>query len=226
MFTVAESSHARNIVLRHIQQTHFQDEIRQLSQSKSLLKGSKILALNPFLDQEQFLRVGGRLQHSDIPYDHRHPIIIPRKSRFTELLIKEAHKETLHGSVALIQSHLRRRYWIVDARNTIRHVIHKCNTCFRYSNPALTQIMGQLPKPRVTVSTPFSHTGIDYAGPLAIRLRRTPGRPIFSKGYICLFVCLATKAIHLELVGDMSAATFLAALSRFVARRGLPSDIY
>lgn len=86
--------------------------------------------------------------------------------------------------------------------------------------------MGQLPRPRVNITTPFCHTGIDYAGPMNILLRRSPGRPQLSKGYICLFVCLATKAIHLELVGDMTAATFLAALNRFTSRRGLPSDLY
>lgn len=86
--------------------------------------------------------------------------------------------------------------------------------------------MGELPKPRVNISSPFSHTGIDYAGPISILQRRRPGRPQLSKGYICLFVCLSTKAIHLELVGDMSAATFIAALDRFTSRRGIPSDIY
>lgn len=132
----------------------------------------------------------------------------------------------MHGGAALMLAHLRNQYWIIDARNTIRYRIHKCNICFKFVNPTLSQLMGNLPKPRVNISHPFGHTGLDYAGPISIRLRRHPGRPITTKGYICLFVCLATKAIHLELVGDMTAATFLAAFNRFTSRRGLPSDMY
>lgn len=224
--TVAEKSHARDTILRHIQKTYFATDYSLLSQQKQIEKGSQLRQLNPFIDSNQLLRVGGRLEHADIPYDVRHPLIIPRKSHFTTLLITEAHHHTLHGSIALIQSYLRTRYWVLDARNTIRHIIHRCNTCFRYSNPSLTQLMGQLPRPRVNITVPFAHTGIDYAGPISVLLRRVPGRPIITKGYICLLVCLATKAIHLELVGDMSAATFLAALARFISRRGLPSDVY
>lgn len=192
----------------------------QLSQNKPLSKNTKLLSLNPFVDKDKLMRVGGRLHNADIPYTARHPLIIPRKSRLTELMIRDAHIHTIHGSVSLMQSHLRTQFWIIDARNAIRHSIHKCNTCFRYSNPSLNQLMGQLPRPRVNIAQPFGHTGIDYAGPISILLRRSPGRPQTTKGYICLFVCLATKAIHLELVGDMSAVTFLAALNRFTSRRG------
>lgn len=224
--TVKELQAAHNILIRRSQQLHFPEEITQLAQKQPVAKISKLRSLDPFIDQDMLMRVGGRLRNSDIPYPARHPLIIPRKSRLTDLLIHDAHIETLHGSVALMQSHLRTRFWIIDSRNAIRHRIHKCNTCFRYSSPTLNQIMGQLPKPRVNVAHPFSHTGIDYAGPISILLRRSPGRPLLTKGYICLFVCLATKAIHLELVGDMTASTFLAALNRFVSRRGLPSDLY
>lgn len=86
----------------------------------------------------------------------------------------------------------------------------------------MTQLMAALPKPRVRVSRPFTHTGVDYAGPLEILSRRGRGRRQTTKGYICLFVCLSTKAIHLELVGDMTTNTFLAAFHRFSSRRGKP----
>lgn len=226
LFTVAEIRVAHNILLRLTQQTHFPEEYKMLTKNLPVSKHSKLASLNPFIDDDQLIRVGGRLQNANIPYSTRHPIIVPRKSRLTDLLINDAHIHTLHGSIALMQCHLRNQYWIIDARNVIRQTVHRCNICFRYSNPSLYQIMGQLPRPRVNITSPFSHTGIDYAGPMPILLRRSPGRPQFSKGYICLFVCLATKAIHLELVGDMTAATFLAALNRFTSRRGLPSDLY
>ncbi|XP_043465287.1 uncharacterized protein LOC122500431 [Leptopilina heterotoma] len=85
--------------------------------------------------------------------------------------------------------------------------------------------MGELPPPRVSPSRPFSHTGIDYAGPFMVR--NNSGRGSKShKTWLAIFVCLSIKAIHLELVHDYSTPTFLAAFRRFTSRRGIPSDIY
>ncbi|XP_015119043.1 uncharacterized protein LOC107042496 [Diachasma alloeum] len=85
--------------------------------------------------------------------------------------------------------------------------------------------MSAHPPERVTPSPPFTHTGLDYAGP--VNVRTTPGRGHKShKGYIALFVCMVTRTIHLELVSDYSTPTFLAAFDKFASRRGLPSDLY
>ncbi|GJQ70631.1 hypothetical protein Trydic_g23021 [Trypoxylus dichotomus] len=87
-------------------------------------------------------------------------------------------------------------------------------------NPSrLEQRMGDLPDHRVNVSRPFLATGVDYAGPFDMRDGRLRNRKIV-KGYICLFVCFSIKAVHMELVGDLSADSFLNALKRFTARRG------
>ena len=92
-------------------------------------------------------------------------------------------------------------------------------------HPDDRKIMGDLPTPRVTPSRPFTHTGIDYAGPYLVR--SSSGRGIKShKAWISVFICFAVKAIHLELVHDYSTASFLAAFRRFVARRGIPTDVY
>lgn len=224
--TVKELTLANNALVKYTQTSEFSEEYKQLLSKLPLSKKNKLISLNPFLDEESIIRVGGRLQNAEIPMAARHPIILPHKSPFTNLLIDDAHLKTFHGGVSLTLSFLRTQYWILDGRNAVRYRIHKCNLCYRFSNPSLKQLMGNLPKPRVNKSDPFTHTGLDYAGPLSILLRRRAGRPIMTKGYICVFVCLATKAIHLELVGDMSAQTFLAAFDRFTSRRGLPSDMY
>jgi len=85
--------------------------------------------------------------------------------------------------------------------------------------------MGDLPKDRVTPSRPFLKCGIDYAGPLMIKTSLRRNSPLV-KGYICVFVCFATKAIHIELVGDLTTESFLNAMRRFVSRCGNVSDIY
>jgi len=85
--------------------------------------------------------------------------------------------------------------------------------------------MGDLPSPRVNPSPPFSHTGVDYAGPFSI-LPFVGGGQRPRKHYVALFICLATKEIHLECVEDYATTGFLAAFRRFVSRRGLPSHLY
>ncbi|KMQ87298.1 hypothetical protein RF55_13452 [Lasius niger] len=85
--------------------------------------------------------------------------------------------------------------------------------------------MGSLPKARVTAARPFQHSGVDYAGPFKILPIVGRGQRTF-KAYVVLFVCLSTRAIHLELVNDYTSGAFLAALKRFSARRGLPLILY
>ncbi|KAL6417860.1 hypothetical protein ACFW04_012486 [Cataglyphis niger] len=98
-------------------------------------------------------------------------------------------------------------------------------TCARWRGATQQQIMGDLPRLRVTPARPFLQTGVDYAGP--IQLRTTKGRGHRShKAFIAVFVCLSTKAVHLEVVSDYSADAFLAALRRFTARRGLCRSLY
>ena len=78
--------------------------------------------------------------------------------------------------------------------------------------------MGELPSARVQPSRPFLTTGVDYAGPISLKLG-TPCSKIITKGYIAIFVCFATRAIHIEVVTSLTTEAFLAALRRFIARR-------
>ena len=85
--------------------------------------------------------------------------------------------------------------------------------------------MGELPKSRMTISRPFTTTGVDFAGPLT--LKASKGRcNKTTKAWVALFICFSTRAIHLELVSELSVEAFIAALKRFVSRRGKPTDIY
>ncbi len=87
------------------------------------------------------------------------------------------------------------------------------------------QLMGQLPKERLTPGHTFGKVGVDYPGPLLIRLGHTR-KPTVVKAYVCIFVCMAVKAVHLELVTELTTEAFIASLRRFVSRRDFPSDIY
>ena len=85
--------------------------------------------------------------------------------------------------------------------------------------------MGQLAASRTTPSHPFSTTGIDYAGPFTLKLGYTR-KPVLVKAYLAIFVCFSTKAVHIEVVSDLTTEAFLASLKRFVSRRGLPNSIH
>jgi len=107
----------------------------------------------------------------------------------------------------------------------VRHHIHKCITCFRQRASVAQQLMGNLPPSRVMPTRAFLKSGIDYAGPFIVKSWKGRGAKQY-KAYIALFVCLSTKAIHLELVTDLTSAGFLAAFRRFSGRRGHISDLY
>ncbi|XP_058817410.1 uncharacterized protein LOC131680719 [Topomyia yanbarensis] len=108
----------------------------------------------------------------------------------------------------------------LGGRSIVRHIIHQCRICFRSKPSTIHHFMGDLPASWVTVSRPFSRTGIDYFGPLYVR-------PAYAvKAYVAVFVYLCTKALHLELVTDLFTERFLQAIRRIVARRGQCPDIY
>ena len=103
--------------------------------------------------------------------------------------------------------------------------IHKCPICIRYSGSSRAQMMSDLPLSRVTPEPPFHRTGVDYAGPVAVRLSKTRGRGTL-KGYVAIFVCMVTRAIHLEIVEDYSSEAFINAFHRFTSRRGHCSQLF
>lgn len=85
-------------------------------------------------------------------------------------------------------------------------------------------MLGQLPVERLTPGLVFEHVGVDYAGPVMIK-RGSVRKPTLVKAYISVFVSLTVRAVHLELVSDLTTEAFVAALRRFIARCGKPSAV-
>jgi len=223
--TVNELQDAELCWIRVIQQQEFHEEIHSLSKFKTLPIKSRILSLTPFLDSSQVLRVGGRLRNAQIPVSQRNPILIPRHHQFTRLLITNEHLKHLHAGPQLVLSTLTRRFWILGAKDAIRHIIKKCVVCTRHSATLQQQLMGDLPSSRVTPTRPFLSCGVDYAGPLLLRSIQTRSKVTY-KAYLAVFVCFSTRAIHIEVVTVLTTDAFLAAFRRFIARRGKPNDIH
>lgn len=220
-----EINKAYQLIIKYIQAKHFESDINSIRSKGNVCSSSQLANLHPLLDESGILRVGGRLSQSNISSAAKHPIILPNHSRFTDLIINQAHVTTLHGGPRLTLSYIRERYWILSGMRTVKQQLRQCVRCRRFSSHKQDQLMADLPKARVTPSRPFTHTGVDFTGHVDLKLNK--GRGVRSyKGYVAVFVCLATKAVHLELVTDLSTPAFLAAFSRFCARRGTPRRMY
>ena len=211
--------------VRLAQSLSFGAELRDVRSGEPLSTGSPLRKLAPMLDREGILRVGGRLKHSVLDADQRHPIILPPESHLTYLVIDAAHRRTLHGGIQATLGEIRQRHWIPRGRQLVRRHLHRCVTCVRWRAATPQPRMGDLPRTRVTPSRPFLHTGVDLAGPVWLRTTKGRGHKAY-KGFLVVFVCFSSRAVHLEAVSDYTAEAFLAAFRRFVARRGLCATLH
>ncbi|XP_043276054.1 uncharacterized protein [Venturia canescens] len=211
--------------IKATQAAYFSHELRSLKSNIPLQRTHVFSRLTAFLDHEGVIRVGGRLNLSTLSPETKHPAILPRHSRLSTLVIDNSHRRTLHEGTQLTLADIRQSYWILGGRAPVKtHILH-CVKCARQRGIRAQQLMGQLPVARVTPSRPFTHTGVDYAGPLTLKTWK--GRSAKTmKGWICVFVCLTTSAVHLEAVSDYSTDGFIAAYRRFVSRRGIPGTLY
>ncbi|KAI5754304.1 hypothetical protein M8J77_007615 [Diaphorina citri] len=222
--TVQDLEIAELKLIKALQEVVFKPTIESLVKGKES-PDNKLKKLKPFVD-DGLLRCGGRLTNAKhLDYEHIHPVILPKNHHIVNLLIDHTHARNLHTGPYLLTAILRRKYWIIGAKDIIRNRIRKCNICFKTNPKPVVPRMGDLPSHRVAETKAFYHTGVDYAGPFYVTWTKRRGvRPI--KAYLCLFVCMATKALHLELASDLTTTTFLAALRRFISRRGQVKNLY
>ena len=163
----------------------------------------------------------GRLENSDLDLGAKFPMVLPRDHKFTELIIWDCHRKVHHCKVRATLAEVRARFWITKGRQYIKKVLKGCFICKKLEGKAFdAPIMAPLPAFRVSEAPPFSTVGIDFAGPLYCKTKKG-----MTKCYIALFSCGITRAVHLELVYDLSTPTFICCLRRFCARRGTPSII-
>nr|XP_012217558.1 PREDICTED: uncharacterized protein LOC105669264 [Linepithema humile] len=222
--SVAEINAAQTAWILRVQAEKYKAELDIIKQSRILAKSNTLTRLSPFLDPQGILRVGGRIKHAIFAYDERHLIIFPGDSHLTRLIVEASHR-SLHDGVQMTLGLVRQRYWVPRGRSLVKQLILRCVTCVRWRAAVPQQLMGDLPRLRVTPARPFLNTGVDYAGPIQLRTSKGRGRQAY-KAFIAVFVCLSTRAVHLEVVSDYTADAFLAALRRFVSRRELCRTIH
>ena len=176
-----------------------QDKLKKQSNFEQLVSKLGIVK------QGEILRCEGRLVNSDLDLDARRPFILPRRHPLTKLIIRESHEGVHHSGVRATLAQLRSKYWVPKGRQEVKRVLNECVTCRKlkgksYSSPPTAA----LPEFRVREAPPFSRVSSKTGG--------------MEKVYLALFSCCVTRAIHLELVEDLSAAAFRRCLRRFAAR--------
>ncbi|XP_066300879.1 uncharacterized protein [Branchiostoma lanceolatum] len=204
-------------IVRHVQRSHYSEEIVSLQRRKGSVKScSSTFLLNPKLDEEGILRVGGRLSQATLSEEMKHPMMLPKRSRVSELVVRETHEDNGHLGRNYVTSKVRERYWIPQVNSLIRQVIGKCVTCRRHHGKTGEQKMADLPSFRVTPQNPpFTNVSVDYFGPFEVKRGRS-----IVKRYGVIFTCTTTRAVHLEKAESLDTDSCINALRRFIARRG------
>ena len=196
-----------------------QDVQAHLIKDKNFLAWRRQLGL--YQDEQGLWRCGGRMSHSSLLPSARNPILLSKEHYLTTLLISDAHKRVFHNGVRETLSELRSNYWVIRGRQIVRKILSSCVICRRLEGAHCKGVSAPpLPGFRVQESRPFQTTGVDFAGPLYVR---TLDQSRTAKTWLVLYTCYSTRAVHLDLVQDMTAQTFLRSFRRFTARRGTPT---
>lgn len=205
-----------------VQHTAFPSQLAARRGGQPLPSSSRVLTLQPAIDEDSLLRVFGQLHELDSPEELKQPVLLPDDHRFTRLLINATHVRLLHTGVQTTLVDLRSWFWILKGRRTVPNVLMSCLLCLRRRLHPESAPMAPLPRDRLAKTSPFNVVGVDFCGPLYSRTSSQSSTKLF----IVVFSCAVTRAVHLELTSDLSTRTFLLAFQRFTSRRGIPSTVY
>ena len=181
---------------------------RKGSDSRGLNRKFRVSQLDLFIDESDVIRVGGRLQNSHISDDCKHPILLPRKGKVSDLIIKHCHSKVAHGGRGFTLNEIQGAgYWIVGANSALKKVISNCVECRRFRGRVWEQKMANLPASRSKDAALFTHCGMDIFGPFAIKQRKST-----VKQYGAMFTCMASRAVHIEVTFSLDTDSFILAL--------------
>ena len=208
-------------IARIVQGSAYAQEIKDLKSKGAIRASSKIAALNPGLDDQEVLRVNGRGQKGISESTMGRQIILPRKHAVAEKIVRHVHRFIGHLGREHVIAKLREDFWIPQIRVLVRSVLNRCVKCRKVLARPMTQQMAPLPEARLMAyEPPFSYTGMDLFGPLYVKHGRGT-----TKRWCCLFTCLTTRCVHLEVVNSMDTDDFIMCLRRFINRRGEVKEI-
>ena len=218
----SELQAAETAIVGFVQHKHFREELKALESKGAVANKSLIYLLEPFLDEEGILQVGGHLRNAPLSEKARLPAIVPKNHHVSKLVVRRAHEfQSGRSGKEYVLALIRQKFWIVGARQLIKQVLKECTVCRKHRGNPWVQQMADLPFDRVTSGKPpFSVVGVDCFGPFVVKRGRTQ-----IKQYGCLFTCLTTQAVHNEKLDSLEADSFINGFVRFCARRGVPDKV-
>ena len=209
--------------MKSIQFNRFQAELIFLSSNHGS-RPARVDQFGLYIDESKVLRCKGRINNSSLALNSKRPILLPPDHPYVKLLITDVHQRVKHSGTNDTLTALRERFWILKGRQVVGKIVRWCTFCQKMDGSAYPTVSPpDLPSDRVSEDPPFSHVGLDFAGPLYVHADKNSSEN--HKTYICLFTCAATRAIHLELVNDLNVSSYLLAFRRFCGRCGLPSTL-
>ena len=194
-------------------------KLSEKTQSQNLMNSLKKLL--PFVDHDGLIRVGGRLTNSVFKFSVMHPILLPSRHHVIGLLVKFYHTISCHSGPQYVLSQIRKCYWLLKGISTIKKYTGNCFDCKRLAAKPMKQIIAPLPQLRVTpYKRCFAATSTDYMGPLLVQCGRST-----QKRWFCVFTCLATRAIDIQVAWGLSTDCCINAFRRFMCARGSPLEV-
>ena len=204
----------------------FPDDYAKLVAGRGVASESKLQRLSPKLDDPGIICLNLRQRLSTVlPHDTRQPIVLPRQHAIARLITANQHEELHHANgVNQTIASLSKRFWVIGAREAIRRSEQVCNFCKRQKVKVSEQIMTPLLLVRYDPSIrALEKASVDFAGPIRTIHRR--GKPR-HKRYRCLFTCMTTRAVHIEMATLLKTDSLLHAYFRMASRRGCRSVVY
>lgn len=212
---------AKKTIIHAVQEETYAQEYACLTKGEKLPKDSSLKTLDPFIDVDGLLRVGGRIREAELQPGEKNPLIIPGKHHVATLLVRHHHHKTQHQGRLFTEGALRAAgFWIVGGKRRVSSVIYGCVTCRKLRGAPQTQKMADLPADRLSIEPPFTNVGLDVFGPWTVSSQRTRGSLAQSKRWAVLFTCMSVRAVHVEVIESLDTSSFINALRRFLAIRG------
>ena len=156
-----------------------------------------------------------------LPFDTRFPIFLPSDNHLTALIIEECHRKVLHNGIKETLTELRSRFWVPRGRQVVRRVIARCSVCKKFEGQHYSVPPAALPGFHLEEQFAFTSTGVDFSVPLFVKAGSN-GRCQMNKVHITLFTCCSTRAIHVDLVPDLTTEAFLRCFKHFTCPRRFP----
>ena len=184
-------------------------------------KGGDLAKFSPFFDVCGMIRIKGRINHANLSFQQRHPVLLSTKHDMVSVMLRDLQLENNHEGVEYVRSVIQQKFWILGLGNALRSIKSSCVYCRKLRAQIKFPFMADLPAERLDYqSVPFTHVGMDYFGPFDIKMLRRS-----MKRWCCSFTCLTTRAEHIEVVRSLDTDSCLVATNRFIDRRGKPTTI-